>query len=277
MPLFGLRAEKKQDGLPKFNSEILKISISKIRPCSFQGRRNFDEEGMRELANSIEQNGLLQPISVIKSGMDYMLIAGERRLRACKMLGMKSIPAILYTVSKEEIATLSYLENSERHDLSPFEQAIAIKRYIDTFNFTQSEAAQRLNMTQGALANKLRLLSLTPNQMEICIANRLSERHARAMLRLNGEVTQTSFLETVVAKKLNVKEAERLVERYLSTPVLQKKKSVPVVRDVRLFLNTINRAIDIMKSSGIDAETIKTQDDDYIQYIVKIPIAKTDS
>ncbi len=274
MPIFGFKTKEIDTGL-RYSGEIQRLPVSKIKPCSFQARRHFDDVELEELATSIDKNGLLQPICVVKNGLDYSLIAGERRLRACKLLGMEKIPAIIYHADKEGIAVLSYLENSMRSELTAFEQAQAIKRYIDVFHCTQQEAAERLNMTQGALANKLRLLTLTPVQTQICIENRLSERHARAMLRLSGEKTQTSFLETVVAKKLNVKEAERLVERYLATPVLQKKKSVPVVRDVRLFLNTINRAIDIMKSSGIDAETTKTQDDEFIQYIVKIPIGKT--
>ncbi len=270
--MFGIKSKEPSQSGIKYKSEIMSLPIGRIRPSTFQARRHFDEVELQELANSIKQNGLLQPVSVIKSGFDYTLIAGERRLRACKLAGLQRIPAILYDIEKNELAVLSYIENSMRSELSAFEQAAAIKQFMELFSYNQTEAAERLHMSQGALANKLRLLNLTFAQTEYCIENRLTERHARAMLRLNGEETQTAFLETVVAKRLNVKESERLVERYLTTPVLQKRKAVPVVKDVRLFINTINRAVDIMKSSGIPAEATKTQDEYFIEYRVKIPI-----
>ncbi len=275
--MFRLKAKERTDDGIKYKKEIMQLPIGRIKPSLFQARRRFDEAELSDLAQSIKQNGLLQPVSVIKSGLDYSLIAGERRLRACKLAGFSRIPAILYDIEKSELAVLTYIENSMRSELSAFEQAAAIKQFIELFGYTQTEAAQRLQMTQGALANKLRLLNLTSQQTNFCIEHSLTERHARAMLRLNGEETQTAFLETVVAKGLNVKESERLVERYLATPVLQKKKSVPVVKDVRLFINTINRAVDIMKNSGIPAETIKTQDDEFIEYRVKIPIRELTS
>ncbi len=270
--MFGLKIKERYSNGIKYKSEIMQLPIGRIRPSTFQARKNFNEDELKELASSIKANGLLQPVSVVKSGLDYTLIAGERRLRACKLAGFDTIPAILYDIDKNELAILSYIENSMRSELSAFEQAAAIRQFIELFNYTQTEAAEKLHMSQGAVANKLRLLSLSKEQIAFCMDNKLTERHARAMLRLNGEETQTAFLETVVAKGLNVKESERLVERYLSTPVLQKKKAVPVVKDVRLFINTINRAVDIMKSSGIPAETIKTQDEHYIEYRVKIPI-----
>ncbi len=272
--VFRIKAKKHIDNGIKYKSEIMQLPIGRIKPSQFQARKRFDEKELSDLAQSIKQTGLLQPVSVIKSGLDYSLIAGERRLRAYKLAGFDKIPAILYDLEKSDLAVLAYMENSMRSELTAFEQAAAIKQFIDLFGYTQAEAAQRLQMTQGSLANKLRLLNLTRWQTDFCIEHALTERHARAMLRLNGEETQNAFLETVVAKGLNVKDSERLVERYLATPVLQKKKSVPVVKDVRLFINTINRAVDIMKSSGIPAETTKTQDDEFIEYRVKIPIGE---
>ncbi len=270
--MFGLKAKDYNEIGIKFKSEIMQLPVSRIKPSPFQAREVFNEEELLNLAESIKQNGLLQPVSVVKNGFEYNLIAGERRLRACKIAGLQRISAILYDIEKDDLAVLSYIENSMRSELSAFEQAVAIKQFIEIFGYTQQQAAQRLHMSQGALANKLRLLTLTRDQLNLCIENRLSERHARAMLRLNGEETQTAFLKTIIAKKLNVKESERLVEKYLATPVLQKKKSVPVVRDVRLFINTINRAVDIMKNSGIPAEATKTQDENFIEYRVKIPL-----
>ncbi len=270
--MFGIKTKEYTDVGIKFKSEIMQLPISRIKASPFQARENFDEDELANLAQSIRQNGLLQPVSVVKSGFEYNLIAGERRLRACKLAGLQKISAILYDIEKDDLAVLAYIENSMRSELTAFEQAAAIRQFMEIFGYTQQQAADRLHMTQGALANKLRLLSLTREQLTLCIDNRLSERHARAMLRLNGEETQTAFLKTVISKKLNVKESERLVEKYLATPVLQKKKSVPVVRDVRLFINTINRAVDIMKNSGIPAEAIKTQDENFIEYRVKIPL-----
>ncbi len=274
MPILGLRQKSEQENGLRFCSEVTLLPIHKIKPSPYQSRQLFDEEELNLLAQSIVQNGLLQPVSVVRSGFDYTLISGERRLRACKLAGLIKLPAIIFDTPQQNTAILSYIENSLRSDLSPFEEAEAIRHYILTFGCTQAEAARHLHTSQSGLANKLRLLLLTPAQRKICIDNRLTERHARAVLRLNSDETRTSFLETVAAKGLNVQETERMVERYLTTPVLQKKKSVPVVRDVRLFLNTINRAVDIMKNSGIDATATQTQDDDFIQYIVKIPILK---
>ncbi len=272
--ILGLKTRNEQENGLKYRSEITELPIDKIRPSPYQARKKFDEVELRILSESIKESGLLQPISVVRSGFEYTLIAGERRLRACKLAQMARIPAIIYETAPQDTAKLSYIENSMRSELSPFEQAEAIRHFLLNFGCTQAEAAEHLHMSQSAIANKLRLLNLTRHQRQICMEHKLTERHARAVLRLNSEATRTQFLETIVVKGLNVQDTEKMVEKYLSTPILQKKKSVPVVRDVRLFINTINRAVDIMKNSGIDAMATQSQDDNFIQYTIKIPIQK---
>lgn len=248
------------------------LPMEKITPSPFQARGVFDELELKKLAVSILQNGLLQPVSVRPTADGrYQLIAGERRLRACKLAGMDSIPAIIYHFEDEKTAALSLLENLQREQLNPFEQAKALRDLLNLWNCTQEAAARRLGIAQPTLANKLRLLTLTQEQQDICTAGGLTERHARAVLRLSTSEQRTRVLRAAAERTYNVQQTEALVERLLTQK--PKPRRTVMVKDVRIFVNTIDRAVKLMTGSGIPATAEKREQPDYIEYVVRIPTA----
>ena len=223
---------------------------------------------------SILQNGLLQPVSVRRVGLrKYQLVAGERRLRACRLAKLEKIPAILADYDDTQSAALGLLENLQRSQLDPFDTARGIKEVIRLWGCTQAEAARRLGLSQPALANKLRLLTLTPEQQDLCTANHLSERHARAVLRL-PEGRRTAALEKIARDNLSVRQADKLVDSMLAAPKGPSpcRKTIPMVRDVRFFVNTLQHAVDLMTQKGIAATTSCDKKDGCLEYIVRIPV-----
>ncbi len=254
----------------KEQAKVILLPVDKIQPSPFQARTVFDEREIKKLAVSILQNGLLQPISVRQITSDtWQLIAGERRLRACKLAGMSEIPALVYNFEDEQTATLSLLENLQREQLNPFEQAKAIRDLLNMWNCTQEDAAQKLGMAQPTLANKLRLLVLTESQQKMCIENSLTERHARAVLRIPTIDARTKAIELVIKKQLNVQQTEEYIGEIIMLNTKPKRRVM--VRDVRIFVNTINRAIQMMTASGIPAHAQRSEQKDYIEYLVRIP------
>ena len=240
----------------KESGKIVLLPTEDIMPSPFQARTTFDEKEIRRLAVSILQNGLLQPVSVHQTAdKRYQLIAGEHRLRACKLCGMLEIPAIIYDFEDERTAALSLLENWQREQLNPFEQARALQDILRLWNCTQEQAAARLGISQPTLANKLRLLCLTAEQEKICTKGGLTERHARAVLKLTSEDARTKALHIAVEKEYTVQQLEAHIDRVLSR--VKKPRCNMMVRDVRIFVNTINRAIKLMTAGGIPATAIK--------------------
>ncbi len=255
-------------------ARVVLLPIDAIDPSPFQARTNFKQNEIKKLAVSILQNGLLQPVSVRPAeGGRYQLIAGERRLRACKLAQLQNIPALVYHFEDEKTAALSLLENLQREQLNPFEQARALRELLDLWDCTQEAGARRLGIAQPTLANKLRLLTLTPEQQQICIEANLTERHARAVLRLPTSELRTKALRLIADRGYNVQQTDAFISK-----ALQKKKPKPkhsvMVRDVRIFVNTIERAVKVMTGSGIPATTEKTEGEGYIQYVVRIPTEK---
>ena len=212
-------------------------------------------------------------MTVRRLGPDrYELIAGERRLRACRLAGMEWIPAILRDYEDDQTAALSLLENIQRADLNPFEQARGLQDVLALWGCTQAEAAKRLGMAQPTLANKLRLLQLTADQQQFILENHLTERHARAVLRL-PENRRSEALITISRRRMNARAADRYVEQLLQktdTPA-QKPRRLPMVRDVRIFVNTIDHAIRLMTDNGVPATARREEGDGYIEYTVRIP------
>lgn len=256
----------------KEQTRVWLLPVEKITPSPFQARAVFDELELKKLAVSILQNGLLQPVSVRPTADGrYQLIAGERRLRACKLAGMQSIPAIIYHFEDEKTAALSLLENLQREQLNPFEQAKALRDLLNLWNCTQEAAARKLGIAQPTLANKLRLLMLTQEQQDICTAAGLTERHARAVLRLPASEQRTKALRSAAEHAYNVQQTEALVERLLTQK--PKQRRTIMVKDVRIFVNTIDRAVKMMTGSGIPATAEKREQPDYIEYVVRIPTA----
>ncbi len=256
---------------PKEAGKVVLLEIDSIQPSPFQARKIFDEQELEKLANSILRNGLLQPVTVRKTKTGYELVAGERRLRACKQAGLTKIPAIIAEHSDLSSAVLGLEENTHRQQLNCFEQAKGLRDLIQMWGCTQAEAAKRLGMAQPTLANKLRLLSLTEKQQKLCLDGNLTERHARAVLALDSDAERDAVLEQAVKRELTVHQTEELVQRLLLPPV--KKKRIVLVRDVRIFLNTINHAIQVMVKAGIPATAVKEEKDGYIEYTVHIPTA----
>ena len=242
---------------------ILMLPVDCIEPSPYQARTAFDEPEIAALAVSILQNGLLQPISVRRVGIrKYQLVAGERRLRACRLAKLDKVPAILADYDDSESAALGLLENLQRSQLDPFDTARGIKEVIRLWGCTQAEAARRLGLSQPALANKLRLLTLTPEQQQLCTANHLSERHARAALRL-PEGRRTAALEQMARDKM-------LTAPNAPSPC---RRTIPMVRDVRFFVNTLQHAVDLMTQKGIAATTHCDKHDGCLEYIVRIPVS----
>lgn len=255
---------------PKVKGKVLSIPIERIEASPFQARTQFDEQEIARLALSIMQNGLLQPVTVRKVGERFQLIAGERRLRACKMAQLQEVPAILCEYKDQQTAALGLLENIQRQNLNPFEQAKGIREVIRLWECTQEEAAKRLGMAQPTLNNKLRLLALTDNQQEFCLQHNLTERHARAVLRLEQEGQRTKALEQFAKQGMNARQADAYIEKIVEPK--ERKKSIPMVRDVRIFVNTINKAVRLMVEAGVPASAKKNEGEGYVEYIVHIPI-----
>ena len=244
----------------KSAGKIHALPIDAIRPSPFQARTSFDEQELAGLAQSIRENGLLQPISVRKTADgSYELVAGERRLRACKLAKMQTIPAILCNYSDERTAALGLLENLQRENLNPFEQAQGLRDVMVLWD-----------CTQATLANKLRLLQLTADQRQFVLDNGLTERHARAVLRL-PENRRSEALIMIAKRKMNARATDLYIDQLLNeTPG---KHRVSMVKDVRIFVNTIDHAIRLMTDNGVPATSHREERDGYIEYTVRIPTA----
>jgi len=262
-------------GKDKSINRVLMIRVEAIRPNPAQPRRHFDEEELLSLSHSIQRNGLLQPLTVRKLGEErYELIAGERRLRAAKLAHCRAVPCLVVSVNEQQSAVFALLENIQRQDLSFFEQARGILTLMETWGISQEEAAGRLGMAQSTLANKLRLLRLTEPVQKLVSAQGLTERHARALLRLSKESDQRQVLEEIRLHDLNVAQTEQLITKMLQEsgkPKPKKPKPVRIVKDVRIFYNTITNAVNLMRQSGIDAVAQKRENDEYIEFLLQIP------
>lgn len=263
--------------LTKYNKKVIEIPARKIRPNKTQPRQDFYEEDLRSLSQSISNNGLLQPLTVRKLKNDeYELIAGERRLRASVMAGFTKIPCIVMKCSDKDSAIFALIENLQRKDLGMFEEARGINRLIRKYGITQEQAAIQLGKKQSTVANKLRLLRLSYDEQDWIVQAGLTERHARALLKIQNEDSRKEVLSHIIAENLNVKETEKYISSLLNNKKVQplhnnnNDKKI-VVKDVRIFVNTISRAVDTMRMSGIDAVSNKEETEDYIEYTVKIP------
>ena len=249
------------------------VSTNLIRPNPNQPRRFFDEYEMNKLAQSIRMNGLIQPITVKRQNGGFLLIAGERRLRAARIAGLREVPCIIQEAPGCEAAILALVENLQRSNLGIFEEAEAIEQLIKTGELSQQEAAERLGIAQSTLANKLRLLRLDEAERERVFASQLSERHARALVRIEDKQLRTQALDRIVAKGLNVRDSEEYIETLLmpAEPEPPRPKRVMIVKDIRLFMNSMSKMVSCMRESGVDAKTNKRENDEFIEYTVIIP------
>ena len=263
----------KKSAPEKEKNKISELDIDKIVPNPCQPRQIINEEELLELSRSIEQYGLIQPIAVRRLERDrYELISGERRLRACKIAGLSKIPAVIIDVMRTDSAILAIIENIQRKDLDYLEEGEAYLSLLTDHGLTQEELAQRLGKTQSTVANKVRLLRLSPHIRALLREYNLSERHARALLRLPDDKSRLKALQFIADKNLNVVKTEEYIDRLLA-PEKEKpvKSGIRVFKDVRIFSNTIKQAVDIMKRSGVNAEAVKTENEEFIEYNIKIP------
>ena len=259
-------------------NRVYRIPIEKIHANPAQPRKLFSEADLLELAESIRENGLLQPITVRKTGVDFELVAGERRLRACKLAGCTEISCLITTCDDRQSAILALLENLQRKDLQIFEEAEGLRKLIEEWGVTQEEAALRLGKSQSALANKLRLLRLLPEERDKIIQYGLTERHARALLQVQAPAVRQMLLDEIIQKNLNVAQTEERIRTLREIPKKipkQAQKKLFVAKDIRIFLNTIEHAVDTMKQAGITVVSERNEMDGYIEYVIRIETAET--
>ena len=259
--------------VPMEEKRVMRLPTSAIRPNPRQPRQWFDEAGLRELAASIRRHGILQPLTVRRRGDVWELVAGERRLRAARLAGLETVPCIEAVVDERESALLALVENLQRQDLHYFEEAAAIADYLKRSGSTQEEAAAQLGRSPSAVANKLRLLRLSPACRELLLSNGLTERHARVLLRLEDDEERLNAARHMADRHMNVAQAEQYIERRLEE--LQTKppagRRLFIIKDVRLFLNSVDRNLRLVQEAGIDAKCERQDTEDAICLTIRIP------
>ncbi|WP_130870004.1 ParB/RepB/Spo0J family partition protein [Intestinimonas massiliensis (ex Afouda et al. 2020)] len=253
------------------SNKVLYLPVAVIAPNPDQPRRHFSREGLEELAASIKEHGVLQPLSVRRSTQGYELISGERRLRAARMAGLTEVPCIVVSVDSKESSLLALVENLQRRDLDFVEEASALARLIETYHLSQEEAARRIGKSQSAVANKLRLLKLPPEALALLREHGCTERHARALLRLATPQAQLEAARYVAQQGLTVARTEQYVEDLLRQADKPRKKPTFVIKDVRLFLNTVTRGLSLMKNAGVNANCQRKETEDSILLTITIP------
>ncbi len=259
--------------------ELLWLPVEEIRPNPGQPRRSFEQADLEELAESIRRYGVLQPLTVRRRRGGYELIAGERRLRSAKMAGLRQVPCILAEANAEESSVLALVENLQRRELHFLEEAEGISRLVRVYGMRQEEAASRLGKSPSAVANKLRLMRLPEDVLETIVSAGLTERHARALLRLNTPQEQRQALGKIVELGMNVAAAEAFVDAVLDgrAGAAVKEKEVSrgqksfVMKDLRLFYNTLDRSLDMLRQGGIPAEVTRKETPEGIMLTVFLP------
>ena len=255
------------------SSRVRYIPINTVRPNPQQPRRSFDETALRELADSIRAYGILQPLTVRDRGGFYELVAGERRLRAARIAGLREVPCLVAEVGEEDAALLALIENLQRRDLDYMEEAAAIARLIGRYGLSQQQAADKLGKSQPAIANKLRLLRLAPPVIDCLRQYGLTERHARTLLRLTDPEQQLAAARHRGQRGLNVAQAEQYVaaltaENRTAPP---QRRPTYIIKDVRLFLNSVERGVRLMQSAGVGAEVGRRDTEEEILLTIHIP------
>lgn len=253
--------------------QVHSIACQDIHPNPMQPRRLFDAQAIASLSDSIARHGVLQPLTVRKAEDGWQLVAGERRWRAAQLAGLCHVPCLVTQANDEESALQAMVENVQRQDLHYLEEASALAAILQSSSLTQEELAQQLGKSPSAVANKLRLLRLGQQCATFLLQHQLSERHARALLLLEAESQRMEVLHHVVAHQLNVAQTERYIHNMLAkcqtTP--PKRRGGYIVKDVRLFLNSMERHVNLMRSSGVDAHLGREETPEAIYLTVRIP------
>ena len=255
----------------KANCQIQLLPHEIILPNPNQPRVRFDYNELEGLAVSVRTNGMLQPINVRKrSDGKYELISGERRLRAARMVGMNKIPCVVMDVSDEQSALFAIIENVQRQNLDFFEEAVAIERLMTEYGLSQEEMSRKLGKAQSTLSNKLRLLRLPEELRDKITYASLTERHARALLTLPDNSTRGRVLDIIIERHLTVTESERLINDVLRRKKTKNRPQMRAYKDMRIFINTLNHAVDVIRKAGIEADTAKSETDEYFEYVIRI-------
>lgn len=256
----------------KESGSIIMIPNDIIYPNPNQPRKNFDYNELEGLAASIRHSGIIQPLVVRKIDDDkYELISGERRLRAARMVGLLAVPCIIMSVNNDESALFSIIENIQRENLNFFEEAQSIEKLFSVYNMSQNEIARKLGKSQSFLSNKLRLLRLNEKIRNKVINAGLTERHARALLKLDTDEKRMKALEYIIEKNLNVSETDSYIESIISPSVKKPQPKFKKLKDIKIFINTINHAVDTMRRAGINANSSEHETSEYYEYVVRIP------
>lgn len=257
------------------SKEIININVDEIFPNTYQPRRFFKEEALQELSASIREHGIIQPITVRKRGEKFELVAGERRWRAARIAELRYVPCNVIEITDTESAEIALLENLQREDLNYIEEAEAYYNLIHNHSFTQDELAKRMGKKQSTIANKLRLLKLSAEVREICLKNKLTERHARSLLTLPNEELQLKIVNKVIQEGLNVKKTEELINKELlkisSEELKKKRKNTKNVLPAKLYVNTIKQ---VFEKFDIPAEYGYKDEEEFLELTIKIPKPK---
>ena len=270
--LWGNRDERKENEPDK----IISVPLAKIVSNPYQPRKYFEKEKIDELAQSINTYGLLQPILLTKVDNVYQIAAGERRFLACSSLGWKEIPAIIREYRQSNLAAVAMIENLQRENLDFIEEAYGYRRLIEEFNLTQEVLAQRLGKSQSTIANKLRILNLPEEIINELKKEKLTERHARSLLKLNSSEEQKEAIKTIAELKLNVKDSEEFIKNILkkeerkTRQVKDKGLKRAVIRDMRIFLNTIRQAVRFIEKAGITPQVEEKEADDFWEIKIRL-------
>lgn len=264
----------------KLGTVVRMLECAAIAPNPAQPRRSFTDESIIRLADSIRQYGVLQPLTVRRvrtpdGTPSYELIAGERRLRAAKLLGLREAPCLVIDVDERRSAELALIENLQREDLNIFEQAAAIASLIDIYHLTQEQAARQLSVSQSYIANKLRILRLTAGERELLLRASLSERHARALLKIPDEELRFQTLRTIAARGMNVAAAEEYIDRVLEQNRQERQQARRrfILKDIRILYNTVDRAVELCRKAGIDVISDRRDVGDGVELTIRIPNA----
>ncbi|MEN8702418.1 nucleoid occlusion protein [Bacillus infantis] len=261
---------------PTNREEVRKIPIGQIVPNRFQPRTVFDDEKIEELSRTIHTHGIIQPI-VVREFEDgkFEIIAGERRWRAMNKLGWDEVPAIVKNLSDTETASVALIENLQREELSPIEEAVAYGKLLELHNLTQEALAQRLGKGQSTVANKLRLLKLPEQVQEALLGKQITERHARSLIPLKNPEKQVKLLEEIIEKSLNVKQTEERVVKLLEQGENKPKpKRKAFSKDMRIAVNTIRQSLNMVSDSGINLDSEEEEFEEFYQFTIKIPKKK---
>ncbi|MDO5001968.1 MAG: ParB/RepB/Spo0J family partition protein [Eubacteriales bacterium] len=258
---------------------VIYLKPDELAPNPVQPRKRFDEESLSELCESIKSYGILNPLTVRARNGGYELVAGERRLRAAKLAGLTEVPCILLDIDIQDSNLIALIENLQRRDLDFIEEAAGLYQLIRIFGLSQEEAARRIGKSQSAVANKLRLLKLPEDILEALRENGLTERHGRALLRLSTPQKQRAALEYILENDLTVAATDAYVDALLQSPAPEpeeeKEQAQPkrsfILKDVRVFLNTLSRSLDMMKQGGIDAGMRREETEDSLILTISIP------